>query len=512
MDDIDELQRLGLISKICSELDNHLGFSDKTLAEFIVHLSQEHDNAKSFQCALLENGAEFPDKFTENILRIIHRITKPIKKEESVVAAFVPRTREDIMFPGLAKPNTVPVPLVGMSKELGEDDFKDKKGKFNSSDGVTNSREKRANESTRSRSRSPERSKKRKSIPSEPQICEIYDGKVTNILDFGCFVELDGFSRVEGLVHVAQIQQGMVANPRQVVKRGQRVKVKLISMVGSKLALSMKEVDQATGQDLFPQRSKEAASKLAGERGGEGALGNCASTSNTSNPVTSARVVAVSDDSEAYTGSKVGGKKLSTPELWEARQLISSGVLKISEYPTFDAVGGNGLLQQVDMEEDVEVEISEAEPAFLKGHSKMSRDLSPIRIVKNPDGSLQRAALHQSQLSKERRELKQAQANNLIDAIPKDLSKPWEDPMPDRGERHFAQELRSINIGGSFELPEWKEKSQKKSLAYGQISTKPLLEQRESLPIYRLKSELCAAIANNQVLVVIGETGSGKVW
>ena len=32
--DIQNLHQLGLISKVCSELDNHLGFSDKTLAEF----------------------------------------------------------------------------------------------------------------------------------------------------------------------------------------------------------------------------------------------------------------------------------------------------------------------------------------------------------------------------------------------------------------------------------------------------------------------------------------------
>ena len=101
--------------------------------------------------------------------------------------------------------------------------------------------------------------------------------------------------------------------------------------------------------------------------------------------------------------------------------------------------------------------------------------------------------------------------NNLIDAIPKDLSKPWEDPMPDSGERHFAQELRSINIGGSFELPEWKAKTQVKGLSYGQISNKTLKEQRESLPVYQFKDRLCKAFAENQVLVVIGETGSGKV-
>eukprot|EP01042_Synura_sphagnicola_P019727 gene19727-24975_t len=158
-----------------------------------------------------------------------------------------------------------------------------------------------------------------------------------------------------------------------------------------------------------------------------------------------------------------GGKrrqKLSSRELWEARQLINAGVLDVSEFPTFDHETGMGILQNVEAEETVDIEINEDEPAFLRGQTKLSRELSPIRIVKNPDGSLQRAALQQSQAMKERKELKQAQSNSLIDSIPKDLSKPWEDPMPAVGERHFAQELRSINIGGSFELPEWKQKTQ----------------------------------------------------
>ena len=43
-----DLQRLGVVSKVCSELENHLGFSDKTLAEFIIHLAQSNssDSAK----------------------------------------------------------------------------------------------------------------------------------------------------------------------------------------------------------------------------------------------------------------------------------------------------------------------------------------------------------------------------------------------------------------------------------------------------------------------------------
>ena len=106
--------------------------------------------------------------------------------------------------------------------------------------------------------------------------------------------------------------------------------------------------------------------------------------------------------------------------------------------------------------------------------------------------------------------MKQAQLNNLIDSIPKDLSKPWEDPLPDQGERHFAQELRGINIGGSFELPEWKKKTKGAGISLGIISNKSLRDQRESLPIFRFKEELCRAFHENQVLVVIGETGSGK--
>jgi ATP-dependent RNA helicase DHX8/PRP22 len=133
-----------------------------------------------------------------------------------------------------------------------------------------------------------------------------------------------------------------------------------------------------------------------------------------------------------------------------------------------------------------------------------------MRIVKNPDGSMQRAAMNQGTLAKERRELRQTQANSLLDSIPKDLNRPWEDPMPEGGERHFAAELRGINMGGSFEMPEWKAKAQGKNLGFGQVSKLPILAQRESLPIFKLKAELARAMVENQVLVVIGETGSGK--
>ncbi|KAF9611032.1 hypothetical protein IFM89_026383 [Coptis chinensis] len=97
----------------------------------------------------------------------------------------------------------------------------------------------------------------------------------------------------------------------------------------------------------------------------------------------------------------------------------------------------------------------------------------------------------------------------MLDSIPKDLNRPWKDPMPETGERHLAQELRGIGLSG-YDMPEWKKDAYGKTLTFGQRSKLSIQEQRQSLPIYKLKKELVQAVHDNQVLVVIGETGSGK--
>ena len=47
-------------------------------------------------------------------------------------------------------------------------------------------------------------------------------------------------------------------------------------------------------------------------------------------------------------------------------------------------------------------------------------------------------------------------------------------------------------------------------MTFGKVTSLSIKEQREGLPIYKLRSQLLQAIHDNQVLVVIGETGSGK--
>ena len=200
---------------------------------------------------------------------------------------------------------------------------------------------------------------------------------------------------------------------------------------------------------------------------------------------------------------------MSSPELWEAKQLIASGVLDARDNPFYDEEGGGLLYQEEGGEEELEVELNEDEPSFLRGQTRMSIDTSPVKIVKNPDGSLQRAAMTQSALAKERRELREQQQRTMLDAIPKDLNRPWEDPMPEGGERHLAQELRGVGLS-AYDQPEWKKDAFGKAPTYGQRSKLSMQEQRQSLPVFKLKRELVKAISENQVLVVIGETGSGK--
>eukprot|EP00916_Digyalum_oweni_P009002 GHVL01015151.1.p1 GENE.GHVL01015151.1~~GHVL01015151.1.p1 ORF type:complete len:817 (-),score=152.08 GHVL01015151.1:1042-3468(-) len=183
-------------------------------------------------------------------------------------------------------------------------------------------------------------------------------------------------------------------------------------------------------------------------------------------------------------------------------------MLEAADDPIFDP--DTGFEADADTAEDFDIEIVDHEPDFLQGQTtKGGAQLSPVKIMKNPDGSLGRAAATQTALAKERREAKEAQQRSLLDAIPKDINRPWEDPNPAPGERTIATSLRGIGQS-AYEVPEWKKLLTKPGVSFGQKSTTPIIEQRQNLPIFRLREQLLAAVKDNQVLVVIGETGSGK--
>ncbi|MDD2860934.1 MAG: polyribonucleotide nucleotidyltransferase, partial [Acidiphilium sp.] len=91
-----------------------------------------------------------------------------------------------------------------------------------------------------------------RSLTSEPEVGQIYTGKVVKVADFGAFVNF--FGARDGLVHISELAQGRVAKTGDVVKAGDVVKVKMIGLDDrGKVKLSMRVVDQATGADISDQ-------------------------------------------------------------------------------------------------------------------------------------------------------------------------------------------------------------------------------------------------------------------
>ncbi|KAF8140500.1 P-loop containing nucleoside triphosphate hydrolase protein [Boletus edulis] len=507
-DDLYNLELLSLISRITQEIYNYIAVNDKVLAEYVVDLHGQSSSLKDFKDKL--NGA-LPDSAIENIDRLILSLHPKHKKKSKELANILPGSHTDAqsqmetdkqkrLFPGLSLPDRE------ASKDVLMQEVDDMMAQFEGAAKKTVRVEKREESQalsrqknrSRSRSRSPPRRRSRSpdrgrsydtrrdyrhggrdrtQLDERPVLFKIYNGRVSGLKDFGAFVQLEGVAgRVEGMVHVSNIQQGARANSASdLLSRGQQVKVKAMSLAGNRIGLSMKDVDQVSGRDLTPHLRIKSEAEMEEERQ------RAAQASSGANAVP----LRSRDDYPVRSA-----KRLTSPERWEIKQLISSGVIDASEYP--------------DLDEDFSNPVARAEePPFLAGQTKRTLDLSPVKIIKAPDGSMNRAAIGGAALAKERRELRQQEA--------RDFSAPWLDPMAKDSERIFAQDLRSnLRDQKAGEVPKWRESTFNKATTYGEFTTLSIQDQRKSLPIFKLREPLLQAIGDHQVLIVVGDTGSGK--
>lgn len=580
MDDLENLEFLSLVSKVTSEIQNHVGVSDKTLAEFVIDQHAKSKGVADFKEQLEAMGAEFPQSLVESIDRLVLTLHPKNKKGANGKRAGEEENGDDTdrktrVFKGLAIPDKevtyeeeeepeIAAPqadalddtfamLEGLAGKASNDKPKARSRKrsmspLDSDDDVSRSKRHRRRDRSasvsrsRSRSRSPrrrqraqehdelvfedefgrtrtvkrhDRTRSRKKyrdedldefrrpptpeLDDEPVLFKVYNGKVTGVKDFGCFVNLLGVKgKVDGLVHVTQMHAGARVNhPSDLVSRWQEVKVKVIKMDGGRISLSMKDVDQRTGQDLAP------AQRIASGANSQG-LGGL--------PGLDSAVPVVED---GYNSRKNGmRKRMTSPERWEIKQLIASGVIPKSDYPDIDEdfnahINGDGGFEE---EEDVDIEVREEEPPFLAGQTKQSLELSPIRVVKAPDGSLNRAAMAGDTLARERRDLRQQEAQEKAakEAASVDLSSQWNDPMAQQ--RQFASDLRNTRTNMPSEAqPEWKKiSSGSRDISMGKRTDMSIKDQRESLPVFKFRKQLLEAVAQHQILIVVGDTGSGK--
>jgi len=79
-----------------------------------------------------------------------------------------------------------------------------------------------------------------KAVVREYEVGEIVEGVVSKILDFGAIVDLGGGQ--DGMIHISELKNGYVKNVGDVLRVGDKVKVKIIKIEGDKIGLSLKQV------------------------------------------------------------------------------------------------------------------------------------------------------------------------------------------------------------------------------------------------------------------------------
>ncbi|MGH7141251.1 MAG: S1 RNA-binding domain-containing protein, partial [Minisyncoccia bacterium] len=87
-----------------------------------------------------------------------------------------------------------------------------------------------------------EQEKEARQIASQYEVGDVVNGEVTGMVDFGIFVKLE--EGLEGLVHISEIDWGLVDNPRHFFSVGDPVKVKIIDIKDGKISLSIKQLKE----------------------------------------------------------------------------------------------------------------------------------------------------------------------------------------------------------------------------------------------------------------------------
>lgn len=326
-------------------------------------------------------------------------------------------------------------------------------------------------------------------IEGQATLYHIYVGIITKVTKFGCFVRLLNVKKhhCEGLVHVSEIPHTERANnPTNRFRKNQQVYVQVVKIhPNGKISLSMKNLNQTTGKIISP-----CTNILEEERGRK---------RERENNTNSERKFAITK------------RKLTSPERWEIRQLIASGAVSSEEYPELnttvkdgDTVNNTTDIDANDKYLDVELNLND-KPAFLKHEKSLGmKKFDMSKIVKVPKSSMNRAAMNGSKTMKEHREEKIQKKKNIEQLIreKRNLNDPTKNPQ------QIKQEIEDLKK--QLVVTSWEKKRQKEKVRFGKPTSLPISDQKKSLPVFTMRNELIKAIKDNQFLVIVGETGSGK--
>ncbi|TID31400.1 hypothetical protein CANINC_000029 [Pichia inconspicua] len=312
------------------------------------------------------------------------------------------------------------------------------------------------------------------------KVGDIKKGFVKSCKTFGIFVSIPGETR-DGLCHISDLEE-----TKTTVQRGDPIYVRILRIGDDgRISLGLRDVDQTTGKLI-------QATKL---------------------PVI------------GTSGS--GFKRRNVMDEWEMTQINAAyGAKKTKVFNSdlddpFAEVESDENLEEG--EELIEVQLNKNIPQFLEPYKdKLQKHNSKTKVkkqesaqgskdskVSSKNATLNSIANNGSQLMKEVKVEKRVKLREEEKRL-KDLrnSKLNDDPvMKKKLEEELRKQEELIEIEKNA-LTQWRRQSRYQD--YGIKSKISIQEQRESLPVYKSRSKLLQAVKENDFIVVVGETGSGK--
>ncbi|KAJ3290354.1 DEAH-box RNA helicase prp16 [Borealophlyctis nickersoniae] len=192
-------------------------------------------------------------------------------------------------------------------------------------------------------------------------------------------------------------------------------------------------------------------------------------------------------------------------DLWETNRMLTSGVVQRRETDAdFDD----------DTEARVHVLVRDLKPPFLDGKMVFTKQLEAVQSVRDPTADMAVVARKGSKLVREKREQQErAKATKKFDLAGTALGNIM--GIPGKSDEAIASESRK---GQEVEAEEdYKGESQfashmkdKSDAVSAFARSRTIREQREYLPAFAVREELLRVIRDNQIVIVVGETGSGK--
>ncbi|RCK66505.1 Pre-mRNA-splicing factor ATP-dependent RNA helicase prp22 [Candida viswanathii] len=292
---------------------------------------------------------------------------------------------------------------------------------------------------------------------------DIVSGVVEGVQSYGAFIRLRDTS---GLCHISQISfdGSKITSTADHLQPRQSVFVKVIDIQNQrsrkKVSLSMRGIDQTTGEEKSDSLRGRPQERLRVKR------------------------------------------KLTSPERWEIRQLIKSGAASADDYPDLDEDQDQAGEPTLEPEVEVHIEMNESKPDFLKGLAR-SKQLTTVDPMPVQHGSLSKSAEKGSKFAKEFREekLRQKKEKEKEEKLKSDTT----DPL-----FQTTESVKDVDLDPTTEafISKWKQSH--KNETFGKRTNLPIDEQRRLLPVYAMRSTLVETIRDNQFVVIVGETGSGK--